>query len=332
MSRMMVVRRDSGEFRHAHITDLPDYLTAGDLVVVNDTRVIPARLLGQKKDTGGKAELLLVEEIDHQATGTAFRCTWKCLYRASGSACAGICLSMADGSIYAEILEILADGMVLVRLTCNKPLFEILEEYGIPPVPPYIKRDNKTKAMIELDRSRYQTVYAKDYGAVAAPTAGLHLTPELLAEMEKSGIQRATVTLHVGLGTFRPVKSEIVEDHVMESERYVVEDDAVKAVNSACRLCRRVVAVGTTTVRTLETVATGRGLIEAGAGRSSIFIYPPYEFKIVNVILTNFHLPKSTLIMMISAFAGKDLIMRAYREAIEMGYRFYSYGDCMLIL
>lgn len=399
-ARMMVVHRDKREFEHRRVNDLSEYLEAGDLLVVNDTRVIPARVFGHREDTGGKVELLFVEQIEypisniqhptsnggiqempHKGEQSATRgkapkeagirhtnrkskivnrksYVWECLYRASRPPRAGTPLSLAGSKLKGEIVGVGEEGHVLLKLSSNRPLFDILEEEGFAPVPPYIKRVHQPSPInhqpfFRLDRERYQTVYARYPGAVAAPTAGLHFTPELLKKLERHGVSIAAVTLHVGLGTFKPVKTEMVENHIMEDERYVVSNEAASAINSVHDAGGRIVAVGTTVVRVLETVASEHGSIApckglpapatAGeqAGRTSLFIYPPYEFKIVDAMLTNFHLPRSTLIMMVSAFAcppsgsrraGKDLIFRAYEEAIRQKYRFYSYGDCMLIL
>jgi S-adenosylmethionine:tRNA ribosyltransferase-isomerase len=323
-SRMMVVHRKSGEIQHRQVVDLPRFLKAGDLLVVNDTRVIPARLFGRKSDTGGRVELLLLEETH--------RDQWECLYRASSPPRAGTVVSLADGKLRGEIMSVGDQGRVGIKLTGERPVVDIVLEAGFPPLPPYIKRPVERTPLAELDRERYQTVYARNPGAIAAPTAGLHFTSELLTALEAQGIKRTAITLHVGPGTFKPVKTDLIEDHVMEPERYLMDEAAAKTINHARHAGERIVAVGSTTVRTLETIAAEHDPLIACSGRSSLFIRPPYDFRIVDVMLTNFHLPKSTLIMMISAFAGKELIFNAYDEAIRQKYRFYSYGDCMLIL
>jgi S-adenosylmethionine:tRNA ribosyltransferase-isomerase len=323
-SRMMVINRKTAEIRHSHIAELPSFLKTGDLLVLNDTRVIPARLFGQKSDTGGRVEILLLEEINQNH--------WECLYRASGPPRIGTIVSFAGGKLVGEIMSVGDQGRVVIKLTSERPVIDVVMETGFPPLPPYIKRPSERTSIVDLDRDRYQTVYARNPGAIAAPTAGLHFTNELLAALEAQGVGRTSITLHVGPGTFKPVKTELIEDHAMEPERYMMDQVAAEKINHARAAGERIVAVGSTTVRTLETIAAEHEPLTACSGRSSIFIHPPYDFRIVDVMLTNFHLPKSTLIMMISAFAGKDLIFNAYAEAIRQKYRFYSYGDCMLIL
>lgn len=332
-ARMMIVNRCRGEFYHAGITDLPDYLMSGDLLVVNNTRVIPARIFGHKDGSGGKVELLLLEQKEScPISKNPFDSIWSCLCRMSGKARKNMRFVMAGGDITATVVDVGYGGEMCVQLCCERPLLDILEKQGVPPVPPYIKRENGAKSLIDLDRTRYQTVYAQDYGSVAAPTAGLHFTQMLLEKIRERGVNIVTVTLHIGLGTFKPVKTENIKDHRMESERYIVNEVAAEAINATRRARNRIIAVGSTTVRTLETIVKKHGCIKADSGRSSLFIHPPYEFQSVDAMLTNFHLPKSTLIMMVSVLAGRDVIMRAYEEAIKERYRFYSYGDCMLIL
>ena len=323
-SRMMVVHRKSGEIQHSQVADLPRFLKAGDLLVVNDTRVILARLFGRKSDTGGRVELLLIEETgkDH----------WECLYRASSPPRVGTIVSLADGKLRGEIMSVGDQGRVGIKLTSERPIMDIIMEAGFAPLPPYIKRPVERTSLAEFDRERYQTIYARHAGAIAAPTAGLHFTNELLAALEAQGIGRTAITLHVGPGTFKPVKADLIEDHVMEPERYAMDEQTAEKINYTHRAGERIIAVGSTTVRTLETIAAEHDPLIACSGRSSLFIRPPYDFKIIDVMLTNFHLPKSTLIMMVSAFACKELIFNAYSEAIRQKYSFYSYGDCMLIL
>jgi len=292
---------------------------------MNDTRVFPARVFGERADTGGKVELLLVEEREDGA--------WDAFYRGSSRPAAGTRLTLAGGELAGAVQEVAAGGRVAVRLRGAVPLFDILERHGAPPVPPYIKRNATAEdPRVRLDRERYQTVYARATGAVAAPTAGLHFTPALLAALAARGIRRTTVTLHVGPGTFKPVKTERPEDHVMESERYIVPEAAAASIAAARESGGRILAVGSTTVRTLETVAAAHGRVVAAEGRSELFIRPPYRFRVVDALLTNFHLPRSTLLMMISAFAGRERVLAAYEEAVRERYRFYSYGDCMLIM
>jgi len=322
-SRMMVVHRDSGVIEHRHISDIGEYLVAGDLLVVNNTKVIPARIFGHKAETGGAIELLLLEPL---AEGR-----WLVLCRASRKPKVGNVLLMANGRIKATVVAVGEVGRLEVNFECESPLLEILEEEGITPLPPYIRR-SPDDSRNESDKERYQTVYALEPGAVAAPTAGLHFSEKLLQELSNKGVSKAEVTLHVGIGTFRPVKVDKVSDHRMDEERYEIGSDAAASISETQKDGRRIVAVGSTSVRTLETAMVADGEIKACNGRSDIFIYPPYEFQAVDVMLTNFHLPKSTLLMMVSALAGTDLMKRAYREAVENEYRFFSYGDCMLIL
>jgi S-adenosylmethionine:tRNA ribosyltransferase-isomerase len=329
-SRMLVVRRQAGTLEHRHFSDLPRYLDKGDLLVVNNTRVIPARVFGQKPGTGGKVEILLLEEIRPG--------TWDILLRASRRPKIGSLITLGHGQAVASLLSDGEKGRATIKIESERPWLEVLEEIGMPPLPPYIRRskigDRKS------DAERYQTVYAKHPGAVAAPTAGLHFTDEIFKTLETQGVKKAEVTLHVGLGTFRPVDAENVEDHRMEAERYTLPAETAKRIGEAKAGSGRIVAVGSTTVRTLETVAAEHGLAIPCSGRSSLFIHPPYSFKVVDAMLTNFHLPKSTPIMMVCALAarygspraGRDLVMRAYSEAVARKYRFYSYGDCMLIV
>ena len=323
-SRMMVVHRDSQVIEHALVSDLPAFLAAGDLLVFNDTKVIPARVFGHKKGSGGQVELLLVEEVGPRR--------WIALCRASRRPRLGAILLLAEGKLEAEVVARGDEGLITIQFNAGADILKVLAEEGITPLPPYIKRPATVAARDDRERERYQTVYAAAPGAVAAPTAGLHFTPALLTDLADHGVERTSITLHVGLGTFKPVKAERVEDHAMEAERYIVSQESVDAIQRVRRAGGRVVAVGSTSVRTLETVSAEHGVLEACAGRSRLFIYPPYEFRVVDAMLTNFHLPMSTLIMMISAFAGRELILDAYRQAVAARYRFYSYGDCMLIL
>ncbi len=323
-ARMLVVDRGSGRITHSRVSDIGGYLRAGDLLVVNNTKVIRARIYGRKVETGGQVELLLLEPVANDV--------WLALCRSSRQPRAGVTLDLAQGRIRATVLEQGEAGRLTLRLKSDEPLYAILEACGDVPLPPYIRRDREQAAQDEVDRERYQTVYASQPGAVAAPTAGLHFTPELLAELAGAGIGKAEITLHVGIGTFRPVSVENVAEHRMDEERYEILPEAAEAICKTRSSGGRVVAVGSTSVRTLETVMARKGKIEAGSGRSDLFIYPPYTCQAVDCMLTNFHLPKSTLIMMVSALAGRDLIMQAYAEAVRERYRFYSYGDCMLIL
>jgi S-adenosylmethionine:tRNA ribosyltransferase-isomerase len=332
-ARMMVIQRATGAFDHRRVADLPTFLRPGDLLVVNDTRVIPARLYGQKADTGGPAhrslgvggrvEILLIEETAPSV--------WNALLRARHTK-PGARLELAGGQVQAEILAVKDGGRVTLQLRHERPLLEILETDGVTPLPPYIKRVHSDAPERAADRERYQTVYARNPGAVAAPTAGLHFTEALLTTLERQGVRHAAVTLHVGPGTFKPVTVAEVEQHRMDAERYTVPEVTARLIRETRATKGRIVAVGSTVVRTLETVAAEHGAVTASQGRSDLFIYPPYKFRVVDALLTNFHLPSSSLLMMVSALAGRELILRAYAEAIRERYRFYSYGDCMLIV
>jgi S-adenosylmethionine:tRNA ribosyltransferase-isomerase len=334
-SRMLVLERATGIVTHRHVDELPAILRAGDLLVMNDTRVVPARVFGRRRDTGGRGEVLLIEP-----SGEAD--CWLALCRFRGKLTPGIVLDLADAEITATIVDVGDEGRRVLALKTCRPLADILEAHGLTPVPPYIRRDPGDARHRRLDRERYQTVFAREPGAVAAPTAGLHFSAALLDRLAQCGIAQAMITLHVGPGTFRPVKVDDVTAHRMDAERYSVGERAAAAIGRARAAGGRIVAVGTTTVRTLETVARQHGRVMAAAGRSELFIHPPYTFRAVDCLLTNFHLPRSTLLMMICAFAaagagggiarGRDLVLGAYEEAIHAEYRFYSYGDCMLLL
>jgi S-adenosylmethionine:tRNA ribosyltransferase-isomerase len=325
-SRMMVLDRQTGALTHARVADLPDWLQAGDLLVLNDTRVFPARLLGRWADTGGAVEFLLLER---EGTSDA---QWRVLVGSGRRVRSGLRAVFGDGALTADILTRGEGGQAVIAFDLRESLESLLDRFGATPLPPYIHRAPGDDARQRLDRARYQTVYARSVGAVAAPTAGLHLTEAMLDQLASRGVRCATVTLHVGIGTFRPVTSETVEGHRMDAERFTVPIETAEAVRACRARGGRVVAVGSTTVRTLETVAAANaGEIVACAGRSDLFIHPPYAFRAVNVMLTNFHLPRSTLLMMVSAFAGQAPALNAYAAAIREGYRFFSYGDCMLI-
>lgn len=323
-ARMMVVRRDTQTIEHRRVFDLPEYLVAPDLLVVNDTRVIPARLLGVKGGTGGQIELLLLEAVEGKI--------WDVLMRCGRRPKPGARFFFGGGRLQAVLLEDGERGKARVRFEAQEPLLELFENIGVPPLPPYISRKGSDEGQVEADRERYQTIYASEPGSVAAPTAGLHFTPELFERLAQQGVRKSTVTLHVGLGTFRPVQADEVEAHEMESERYRVPAETAQDHRAARAAGGRVVAVGSTTVRTLETVAQQEGEVVEHEGRSSLYIYPPFEFKAIDALLTNFHLPKSTLLMMVCAFGGQNFMLEAYRTAVQEQYRFYSYGDCMLIL
>lgn len=320
LARMMVLHRDSEQIEHRWITDIVDYLHAPDVLVLNNTKVIPARVFGHKTTSGGKIELLLLEETSPGQ--------WNVLMKTSRRPKVGDKLTLCSGKVNATMLADGEQGEALLQIESKRPLMEILDEEGIPPLPPYIARKEQSRVQIENDKKRYQTVYASEPGAAAAPTAGLHFTPEIFQALEKQGVLKAELTLHVGLGTFRPVSADIITDHEMHHERYAISENAARTIYAAKRAGGKVVAVGSTSVRTLESVVP----LQQAEGSTNIFIYPPYDFKNVDAILTNFHLPKSTLLMMMSAFAGRDFMLRAYETAIAEQYRFFSYGDCMLIL
>ncbi len=334
-SRMLVLHRQTGRLEHRMVHDLPEYLRPHDLLVLNDTRVFPARLLGRWSDTNGAIELLLVQPHIVENTPCESHTTpleWLCMTGSGRPIRPGQKALFANNKLMAEFIVKTSSDTWHTRLSCDEPLMELLETYGLTPVPPYIQRDGNQR-QTQLDRERYQTIYARATGAVAAPTAGLHFTEELFNTLEQRGVHRTTITLHVGPGTFKPIKSRSVEEHTMDSERYIVTANAAREI-AACRgKGARVVAVGSTSVRTLESVARqNHGCVVSTAGSSSIFIHPPYKFLATDALLTNFHLPQSTLLMMVSALAGREVILHAYSEAIRLRYRFFSYGDCMLIL
>ena len=334
-SRLMVVDRKGGLIEHRLFFEITDYLKPGDLLVINDTKVIPARLMG-RKGTGGKAEVFLLEKDDKEEN------SWECLV--GGKRVRPGVMIEFDDNLKGEVLQEVGDGRFKVRFHSDRPFDEVLEEVGQVPLPPYIKRGEgqgtpplhppliKGGAKGGGDKDRYQTVFADKKGAVAAPTAGLHFTEPLLKKIREMGVEIATVTLHVGPGTFLPVRVENIEEHRMLPERYEISTTSSEKINRAKAEGRRVIAVGSTSLRTLEAAADDNGFVKEGRGRTSIFIYPGYSFKVVDALVTNFHLPKSTLIMLVSAFAGTDFVFRAYREAIDKEYRFYSYGDAMMIL
>jgi S-adenosylmethionine:tRNA ribosyltransferase-isomerase len=324
-SLLMVPGRDGTPSRHLVFRDLQDLLRPEDLLVLNDTRVIPARLYGYRP-SGGRVELLLLERV---STGVKAE-DWECMLKSGRKPDIGEQLEI-DGGIVAEIVEN-AGRIRKVRLTCStRPLRDALAAVGHMPLPPYIRRSPTDEALRLEDLSRYQTVFSKSEGAVAAPTAGLHFSDELLKNITDAGVRTTCLTLHVGIGTFLPVEEEDLDLHVMHEERFTLPADTVQAVQDTRRAGGRVVAVGTTVVRTLEGCAGADGALVAGEGRCNLFIRPGFRFKVVDAMITNFHLPRSTLLMLVSAFAGKDRILRAYQEAIERDYRFYSYGDAMFL-
>lgn len=325
-ARMLVLDRAARSIAHRRFADLPACLRARDLLAVNDTRVIPARVFGRKAKagTGGRVEFLLLEETSPGV--------WDALLRARRRPRPGEQVVLDGDLAVATVLEEGELGRVKIGLASRLPWLEVLDRIGQTPLPPYIRRKEASPERRAADKTRYQTIFAREPGAVAAPTAGLHFTPAVLARLAEQGIGHAALTLHVGLGTFRPVAAANVEDHRMETERWRIPAETAGKIAAAKAAGGRVVAVGTTSVRTLESAAARPEGFGAGQGRTALFIYPPYEFKVVDALVTNFHLPKSTLLMMISAFAGREFVREAYREAIRARYRFYSYGDCMLIL
>ncbi len=323
-SRMLVLNREKKSINHKHFYDIVDYLDENDLLVLNNTKVIPARLFGTK-ETGGKMEVFLLEA---QSEGSNY---WSCLIKPSKKVKSNTIITISDELKAIPIKRLEDDGEWLVKLQYSGDLFEILHKVGNIPLPPYIERKIQTEEQRKFDTERYQTVYAQDEGSVAAPTAGLHFTKEILKKLQDKGVEVAYVTLNVGLGTFRPVKCDNILDHKMHSETFEITKEAADKINNAKTKGKNIVAVGTTSVRTLETAFQKYGKICECKDHSELFIYPPYEFKVVNKLLTNFHLPKSTLLMLVSALAGKEFIFKAYKEAVENKYRFFSYGDCMFI-
>lgn len=318
-SRLLVVNRETGELEHRVFGDVAGLLEPGDVLVLNETRVFPARLRGRRSG-GGAAEVFLLHPAADRPD------LWAALVRPGAKLRAGKRVQVSD-ELSIEIVDVLPDGNRLVRPISAIPLEEALDRYGEIPLPPYVKRDATPE-----DRERYQTVYARERGSVAAPTAGLHFTPELLDDATARGVRIARVVLHVGIGTFRPVEVDDPEQHVMHSEWYEVPPVAAREINAARAAGGAVWAVGTTTVRTLETVADPAGVVHPGSGWTDIFIRPPYRFRVVDRLITNFHLPRSTLIMLVAALAGRETVLRAYAEAVEKGYRFYSYGDAMAVV
>jgi S-adenosylmethionine:tRNA ribosyltransferase-isomerase len=329
--KMMVLHRATGMIEHRHIADIVEYLDEKDLLVVNDTKVFPARLIGSWEDSKGAVEVLMVAAAPESETVKEL--VWNVII-GSGRKCreGQVAVFGPQGELKAKLLKPLEGiGMWKVEFICERPLMDLLDEFGHTPVPPYVKREG-TREEEMADRERYQTIYAREVGSVAAPTAGLHFTEEIFAALEAKGVKRAAVTLHVGPGTFRPVKAENIEDHHMDFEAFTVPPETVEAIEACRARGGRVVCVGSTTVRTLETVASRFDKVVAGSGASDIFIRPPYKFKVCDAMLTNFHLPQSTLLMMISALAGRERVLCAYALAVRADYRFFSYGDCMLIV
>ena len=315
-SRLMVLDKETGNVEHKHFYDILDYLKPGDVLVRNNTKVIPARLYGLKEETGGHVEVLLLKDLHDDL--------WECLVGNAKIVKLGTVITFGDGRLKAQCTEIREEGIRIFKMIYDGIFYEILDQLGIMPLPPYIHQKLK-------DKDRYQTVYAKNIGSAAAPTAGLHFTEELLERAKEKGVLIEYITLHVGLGTFRPVAVEDVTKHKMHSEFYCMSKETAEVLNKAKKENRRIISVGTTSTRTLETIANLYGEFKECQGWTEIFIYPGYEFKAINALITNFHLPKSTLIMLVSALAGKENIMAAYNEAVKMEYRFFSFGDAMFI-
>lgn len=315
-SRLMLLDRETGEIRHRIFREIVEELQPGDCLVLNNTKVIPARLYGSRVGTDAKIEVLLLKRKENNI--------WETLVKPGKKCKPGTRISFGEGLLTGEVLDVVEDGNRLIRFSYQGVFEEILDQLGQMPLPPYITHQLK-------DKNRYQTVYAKYDGSAAAPTAGLHFTPELLEQIKEKGVKVAEVTLHVGLGTFRPVKVEDVTQHHMHSEFYRIEEEAAQVINETKKNGGRIISVGTTSCRTLESAADEQGRLRAGSGWTDIFIYPGYSFKLVDALITNFHLPESTLVMLVSALAGKDHIMAAYEEAVKERYRFFSFGDAMFI-
>lgn len=315
-SRLMVLDKKTGEIEHKSFHDIIDYLEKGDTLVLNNTRVMPARLIGEKENTGGKIEFLLLKRLEGDK--------WECLAKPGKSARPGRRFAFGDGKLIAEVIEVLENGNRIIEFEYEGIFEQVLDALGEMPLPPYIHERLD-------DRERYQTVYSKEKGSAAAPTAGLHFTKELLSEIQEKGINIAYLTLHVGLGTFRPVKVDTIENHDMHSEFYVLDKENAEIINETKKRGGRIISVGTTSTRTLETIGDADGMVRDTSGWTNIFIYPGYKFKVVDRLITNFHLPESTLIMLVSALAGKEEVMNAYKDAVNNKYRFFSFGDAMFI-
>ena len=315
-SRLMVLDKATGEIEHKHFYDVIEYLNSGDTLVLNNTRVMPARLIGEKAESGGKIEFLLLKRIEGDK--------WECLAKPGKRAKIGTEFTFGEGKLKCKVVDIVEEGNRIIEFSYEGIFEQVLDELGEMPLPPYI-----TERLD--DRERYQTVYSKEQGSAAAPTAGLHFTKELLEKVKEKGVNIAYVTLHVGLGTFRPVKVDDVNEHVMHSEFYHLEEEDAKIINETKKRGNKIISVGTTSTRTLETIGDENGFVKAQSGWTNIFIYPGYKFKVVDKLITNFHLPESTLIMLVSALAGKEKVMNAYNEAVKERYRFFSFGDSMII-
>lgn len=315
-SRLMVLDKKTGNIEHKSFHDVIDYLNEGDTLVLNNTRVMPARLIGEKENTGGKIEFLLLKRIEGDK--------WECLAKPGKRAKIGQRFTFGEGKLKCEVVDIVEEGNRVIEFSYDGIFEQVLDELGEMPLPPYITERLE-------DRERYQTVYSKEKGSAAAPTAGLHFTEELLKEIKAKGINIAYLTLHVGLGTFRPVKVDDINEHIMHSEFYHLDKENADIINETKKRCNKVIAVGTTSTRTLETIGDENGFVREQSGWTDIFLYPGYKYKVIDELITNFHLPESTLIMLVSALAGKENVMNAYNEAVKERYRFFSFGDSMLI-
>ncbi|MFR5947638.1 MAG: tRNA preQ1(34) S-adenosylmethionine ribosyltransferase-isomerase QueA [Clostridium sp.] len=315
-SRLMVLDKKTGKIEHKRFYDIIDYLNKGDTLVLNNTRVMPARLIGEKENTGGKIEFLLLKRVEGDK--------WECLAKPGKSAREGRRFTFGNGILKAQVIEVLENGNRIVEFYYDGIFEQVLDSLGEMPLPPYIHEKLE-------DKERYQTVYSKEKGSAAAPTAGLHFTKELLKKIEDKGVNIVYLTLHVGLGTFRPVKVENIENHNMHSEFYMLSKESAEVINETKKRGNRVISVGTTSTRTLETIGDENGMVKEQSGWTNIFIYPGYKFKVVDNLITNFHLPESTLIMLVSTLAGKENVMNAYNIAVKEKYRFFSFGDAMFI-
>jgi S-adenosylmethionine:tRNA ribosyltransferase-isomerase len=320
-ARMLVLERAATNWRDSQFAEFPSFVRPGDIVVVNNTRVFPARLIGRREPSGGRVELFLVRELEPMV--------WEALARPARRLQLGERVSFGGGRLEAQVVEILPDGRRAVRFACGSSFEELIEELGRTPLPPYIRREGGGP---DEDRERYQTVYARERGAIAAPTAGLHFTPRVMEELKARGAHTIEVTLHVGYGTFEPVRVEDLGEHAVSPEQYEIAPEAAEVINEARANGRRVFAIGTTTTRALESSADERGRVQPGARTARLTITPGYRFRAVDALLTNFHLPRSSLLVLVAAFAGRDLALSAYAHAVQARYRFYSYGDCMLII
>ena len=320
-ARMLVVERERRAWHDSRFAEVPSYVGAGDVVVINNTRVFPARLVGRREPTGGRVELFLVRELEPLV--------WETLARPARRLHVGARVSFGDGRLRAEVVRLLDDGRRAVRFECAASLEDAIEAIGQTPLPPYIKRESEG---LDEDRERYQTVYARERGAIAAPTAGLHFTPRVMDELRARGARIVEITLHVGYGTFEPVRAEDLSEHAVAPELYEISPDAARSINEARASGRRIITIGTTTTRALESAVDEGGRVRAGAEQTQLTITPGYRFRVVDALLTNFHLPRSSLLVLVAAFAGHDLTLAAYAHAVEARYRFYSYGDCMLII